>query len=272
MLRLVICLLCLELTIAFDCTAGGEYRVTGARSAGMGHSSVTLTDLWSSFNNQAALARLESTVAGIYYENRFNLRELSYKAAACAIPMHSGTLALSVSHYGFELWNESKGGIAYGRSFGKYLCAGMQLDFIRIHQQESYGNIGFVTFEVSALSQLTPSFAIGAHLYNPISVSVSKVTDERAPACFRVGASYKASNRFLITAEAGSSSDNEVNLSAGIEAELTSAVFLRTGISTNPAMWSFGVGVNYKALTIDISTAYHAVLGFSPQSSLICHF
>lgn len=272
MLRIAICLICLELTIAFDCTAGGEYRITGARSAGMGHSSVTLTDLWSSFNNQAALARLQSPVAGIYYENRFNLHELAYKAAACAIPMHSGTFALSVSHYGFELWNESKGGIAYGRSFGKYLSAGMQLDFIRIHQQEPYGNISFVTFEVSVLSQLSPSFSIGALLYNPVSASISKVTDERAPACLRVGAWYKASDRFLITAEAGGSSDEELKLSAGLEAELTSAVFLRTGISTDPAIWSFGAGVNYKALTIDISTSYHPVLGFSPQSSLICHF
>ena len=43
----------------------------GARSAALGGYNVTLSDVWSTNNNQAGLGFVEDMTGGIYYENRF---------------------------------------------------------------------------------------------------------------------------------------------------------------------------------------------------------
>jgi hypothetical protein len=44
------------------------------------------------------------------------------------------------------------------------------------------------------------------------------------------------------------------------------------GGASYPTQASFGVGVNYNGLKIDMSSSYHSVLGFSPQIGLIYAF
>jgi len=55
---------------------------------------------------------------------------------------------------------------------------------------------------------------------------------------------------------------------AGIEYKAIKEFYLRAGISTNPALSSFGFGLNLKNLKIDFSANYHQVLGISPQVGL----
>lgn len=264
-IQLVVLLLIPSIMVA---TAGGENRPSGARSAGMGTASVAVSDLWSAFNNQAALARIESAYAGVYYENRYMLRELGYKAGAFALPVKHGTVALSFAHFGYSAYNESKIGLAYAKSFGKYISFGLQLDYNMARLDESYGKRNFITFEAGMLANITPELAIGAHVYNPIRARLSEFNDERAPVIFRLGAAYEITEKFLLTAETEKDINHNANLKAGIEYKLIPALHLRGGISTNPSSNSFGVGIFAGDFIIDISASYHHILGFSPQASL----
>lgn len=242
--------------------------MTGARSSSIGGASVAISDVWSAFNNQAGLASLKQSFFGVYFENRYSLKELSYKAAVFAHPTKLGTLAFDVSHFGFSLWNESKAGLAYARSFGKYVSFGAQLDYILINKGEPYGRFQMVTFETGLLANLSPKMVIGAHLYNPLNARIAKLSDERAPSGVNFGLAYHASKQFLITSEVEKFIDEKINIRTGIEYYLVDALAIRTGISTQPAQFSFGVGLNVRKFTIDISTCRHQVLGFSPQASI----
>ena len=252
--------------------AGGENRPVGSRSASMSNSSVCLSDLWSAFNNQAGLAHITQAQAGFYYENRYLLKELGYKAAAFACPFEAGALGLSFTHFGFSAYNESKIGLAYAKKMGKYLSLGVQLDYCMIHLDENYGNHSFVTFEAGALSNISPKLTLGVHIYNPVHAKISGNTDERAPAIFRMGAAYSVTKKFMITAETEKNIDHKAVLRSGFEYQLTPVVNLRAGIATNPATVSFGVGVCTGNLVMDFSASYHQVLGFSPQASLTYKF
>lgn len=258
----------LFLSFTFNASAGGDNRPSGARSAAMGTSSVALIDVWSAFNNQAGLARLTDATAGVYYENRFLLKELGYKAGAFALPMNQGTLALSFSHFGYDAYNESKIGLAFAKAFGKYIAFGVQLDYNMARIAESYGNRNFITFEAGVLANITPELAIGAHIYNPVRAKLSEFNDERAPVIFRLGAAYEITDKFLLTAETEKNIDHTANIKAGIEYKLIPQLHLRGGVSTNPSSNSFGVGIFAGDFIIDISASYHYVLGFSPQASL----
>ena len=51
--------------------AGQDNSHYGGRSAAMGHSSVMLSDVWSTHHNQAGLGWLNRPVAGVFFQNRF---------------------------------------------------------------------------------------------------------------------------------------------------------------------------------------------------------
>lgn len=265
-------LVILSFTAFISCFAGGERIPAGGRSAGLAGASAAVSDVWSAFNNQAALASLEKPTMGVYYENRFGLKELSYKAAVYAHPTKFGTLALDASQFGFSLWSESKAGLAFGRSFGRYFAFGAQLDYIMINKGEPYGRFQLVTFEAGVLATLSPKFVLAAHVYNPLNVRISDLSDERVPSVFNLDAACHVTKQFLITTEVEKSIDEKINVKAGVEYQLIDAICIRTGVSTNPSFFSFGVGIHIKKFSIDISTTRHQTLGFSPQTSVIYAF
>lgn len=259
---------CLLLIVPFSLSAGGDNRPSGARSAALGHASVGLGDLWSAFNNQAGLARVEEFSAGAYYETRFQLKELGYKAGAVVYPGKMGTVALSFNHFGYSAYNESKIGLAYARGFGKFLSFGLQLDYQMARLAESYGNRNFITFEAGMQANITKELVLGAHVYNPISAKLSEYNDERAPVIFRLGAAYQLNQDILITSEVEKDIDMKANIRVGLEYRLIPLLHLRAGISTNPGTNSFGVGIFAGDFVIDVSASYHHILGFSPQAAL----
>jgi len=267
---LIICLIVLIIPVSV--VAGGDNRPAGSRSAALGNASVALSDLWSAFNNQAGLAYLNTPGAGFYYENRFLLREMGYKAAAIAYPLKSGTIGLSFNHFGYSAYNESKIGLAFAKAFGKYLSFGLQLDYNMARLAENYGNRNFVTFEAGMLAKITPKLVLGAHVYNPINAKLAKYNDERAPVVFRVGATYSLSEKFTLLAETQKDSYTDASVNAGIEFKATSQIFLRGGISTGQEAFSFGAGFLRGNFTLDISSSYHSILGYSPQASVSFKF
>lgn len=255
-----------------NCSAGGEFRMAGARSASMGSSSVALTDLWSAFNNQAALSGLTAPAAGFYYENRFMLKELGFKAAAFVYPYKTSTVALSITQFGFEAWKENKVGLSYSKAFSNYLAIGVQLDYCMMHRDEHYGDFNYLTFEVGILSEITQRFTMGAHVYNPMNTGISETNDERAPAVFRLGGAYKVTDNFTITAETEKDINHRTLFKSGFEYIIIPEIQLRAGITSEPSTFCFGVGIFYRKFTMDFSASYHQVLGFSPQTSVIYTF
>jgi len=69
-------------------------------------------------------------------------------------------------------------------------------------------------------------------------------------------------------AEAEKTSAQKINIKGGIEYNPTSLIYIRVGGSSYPTQAAFGLGVNYNGLKIDISSAYHSILGLSPQIGL----
>ena len=144
--RLVIVVIALA-TTSTNVLAGGENYPIGARSAAMGNASTMLSDLWAVHHNQAGLAGLTSPVAGIHYENRFSLQELSLKAAAFALPLagdgHS-VIGLSMVSFGYSAYSDMKVGLAFGKQLGDKYSVGLQLDYLQTSIGNEYGRKGAV--------------------------------------------------------------------------------------------------------------------------------
>lgn len=255
------------------CHAGGGILPTGSRQAGMGRTSVAITDFWNCQNNQAGIALLDKTSAGLYYESRFTLNQLSSKSAAVLVPTGIGVLGATFNYFGYSLYNEMKIGLVYARAFSPYFRIGVQLDYLQTSLGMDYGSKGNVTFELGVQSDITESLTLGAWVYNPIQVKLADYDDERIPAIFRFGLAWHFSDHFFATMEAEkNTSFHPIIIRGGLEYGFKDRFFLRTGFSTQQEIFSMGFGFKIKILRFDISAAMHEALGFSPQASLIFQF
>jgi hypothetical protein len=249
--------------------ATNDNNPIGGRSAGMGYTGVTLADPWSVQNNQAGLGYLKNISAGIYYENRFLVNELSSKSAAFILPTQSGVFGVDMNYFGYDKYNETKVGLAYGKAFGEKISAGIKFDYLNTHIADNYGDKRNVTFEIGVLSKLSKSLSIGAHVFNPIRVKVAEYNDERIATIIKLGLMYNFSDKVIVIAETEKNINYKPVFKAGIEYHIIKEIYLRTGISTNPTLNTFGIGIELKKIKIDFASSINQVFGYSPQISIV---
>jgi hypothetical protein len=241
----------------------------GARSAAMGGYNVTLSDVWSANNNQAGLGFMEELSGGIYYENRFLLKETSYKAGAFVLPVKKGALGLSVTSFGFELYNETKAGLSYGMRFGDKFSMGVQLNYLNTSLSQDYGSKTSITGAVGLIAKLSKELSFGVHIYNPTRAKLAEYDNERIPTIMKLGLDYRFSDKVMLAVSTEKDVNFDAVVNAGLEYHITQILYLRGGISTNPTQYAFGFGMQLKDFKIDISSSFHQTLGVTPGISII---
>jgi len=260
------------LMISFVAVAFEGSGVAGARSAAMGRASVTLSDFWSIQNNPAGIAMMSNPAAGIYYENRFLMKELAMKSGAFVLPVRFGVLGVSFNQFGYSLYNENKLGIAYARAFSDQLRIGVQLDYLTTQFGDGYESTNNITFELGVQSDITKKITVGAFIFNPVKARLSSYTDERVPVIMRFGVTYHFTEKLFGIAEIEKNFDLKPGLRTGFEYTINQTFYARIGLSTQPGLLTFGSGFRIGNLNLDLSAGMHQVLGVSAQAGLIYHF
>ncbi len=248
--------------------ASNEFYTIGARAKGMGGSSVAMQGVFSTHNNQAGLAAFEHMAGGIYSEKRFFLNALNLHAGAVVVPTANGVFGLGISYFGYKAYNDKKIGLAFGKKFSDRFSGGVQLDYLSTFISE-FGNRSAFTAEAGIQARISRTFLLGAHLFNPFRIKVSEFENEKVPTTLRVGLIYTPSDKLLFTVETEKDIDLKPVVRAGMEYLIVKKLFIRTGLSTNPVVNSFGIGLNLDQLKMDIATSIHPVLGISPHFSLL---
>ena len=271
-MKRLILICCLFVCMSLPGWASGERIPTGGRAAGMSGAAVASIDLWSLRNNQAGLAWLDAVSAGLAFENRFLLAEISLQDVGVVVPFNFGTIGISVKRYGNKLCNELQGGLAFARKFGKRFSMGIEFDYLRFHLDGDYGNRNLVSCQIGMIYQPDKKITLGVHIVNPIPVKITETPAEYLPSSISAGLAWHLSGAFLVMAEVEKDLMNLPVFRAGAEYHFSRPLFARIGISTNPVAFSFGFGVETGRLTIDFASGYHPSLGFSPSCSLSYSF
>lgn len=264
------CLLIALCTVLFVAAQNGVPPTGGARAAGMGYTGATFSDINALFTNQAGLADLKNTTATAFGEQRFLLSELGSYSFGIAMPTASGTLGLSLNHFGFEGYNEQRLGLAYSRRLFDNIAIGAQALVLNTQIPE-YGNRAAVTFELGFLVTLLPELQLGIHTYSPIRVRV--VEKEYLPSVFKAGIQYRPSDQIRLLAEVEKDIDYPARAKFGMEYQVADPFRLRVGVATQPTTVNFGLGYQIMDnMRFDIASSYHEVLGFSPAGGLVYQF
>lgn len=243
--------------------------VIGASSTGMGGYSVTVSDLWSANNNQAGLGFATDISGGLFYENRFLLKETSYRAGAFVLPVKTGAFGLSVASFGYSAYSETKAGLSYGQRFGDKFSVGVQLNYLNTKLSQDYGTKNSLTGAIGLMAKLNKEVTLGVHIYNPTRSKLAEYDTEKIPTIMKLGLAYRFSEKVMLGVETEKDLDYDAVVRAGLEYHITEIFYLRGGISTNPTMYSFGFGLQMKNFKMDISSSFHQTLGMTPSISLI---
>jgi len=235
---------------------------------------LTQPDIWGSHHNQATLGFLTQPELGLFVENRFALAEMSLQAGSFAYPTASGTFAVSLSHFGYELYNESKVGLAFAKSFGSRFATGIQIGYINTHFGDVYGNTGAPVAEIGFFAEPYKNLFIGAHVFNLTRSKIADYNDERLPTILRAGLGLRLSERIFLATEAQKDMNNPMLFRAGIEYLFMEQLYIRTGVSTSPQanQISFGLGYKTKRIRADIAFSTHQILGISPHIGFVYLF
>lgn len=259
----------LLLLVNYQIYATNGNDVIGSRATALGGFSTTLSDLWSTNNNQAGLGFVNELSAGIYFENRFLLKETSYKAGAFVLPLKAGTFGLSITSFGYSAYSENKAGLSYGIKLAEKIAVGVQLNYLNNRLTGDYGQSNTFTAALGVIANLTKELSIGAHVYNPNRTKLADYNNERVPTIMKLGLDYKFTDKVFLGVEAEKDINFDPVVKVGIEYHAIDILYLRGGISTNPTMSSFGFGLKFKDFKLDFSSSFHQTLGLTPSVSLI---
>lgn len=241
----------------------------GARAGGMAGTAVTLSDVWSVFHNQAGLTNISSFQAGVYYQNRFAMKELGDKGVTAAMKLGAGTMGFSYRSFGYSNFSQSKAGLAYALMLSSKFSIGVQMNYYTVRIAEGYGRSNAIGVEGGFLYKLNNKLTLAGHIANPTRAKLADYNDERIPSVLKVGAAYTFSEKVQLIGQIQQTTAQKVVGSGAIEYNVVDSFVVRCGVASNPTLTAFGFGWKNKFLRADFSSSYHSVLGFSPQVSLV---
>lgn len=252
---------------------GQEVFQSVSRYQSLAESSVTLSDCWSVFGNQAGLAGLNQLEFGGSFQNRFLLKELSIRTGVLVVPVQASVFAFSFYQFGETPFLQEKFGIAYSRYLFPQIRIGFQFNYHRLFLSEDHRSAGSSGMEIGMQYLPNQKLVLGIHVENPYHTDIKTLSGNFSyPTLIKFGAFYHLSTSFRIISEIENDFGNRFIARTGLEYVVLDKFFLRTGISGKPYQLSGGIGFQLKKLVVDMAVSYNQYLGNSPSVSFQYRF
>jgi hypothetical protein len=260
------------LIIITERTTAQGWMPQGAISAGLGNSSVTLVDLFAFHHNPGALGFLEKGGGAVSYESRYLLRELQTQGFSLAQPIQTGVISLGGQFYGYETFRTNRVGAGYALKLANNISAGVQLNYMSLRLDPSYGVKHTVSGEIGMLARIGEDVSVGFSAFNIGRARLSEFKDDRFSTLLRLGTSYQLTEELLVLIELEQEVSFNTRLRGGIEYNYNERFYFRAGAQGAPVEFSFGAGYRWGLIQLDLASHYHQLLGWTPSANLIVNF
>ena len=238
----------------------------GAKSHGLGTVKIFHQDAWSLANNVGAMARIQTTVIGIALDQRYGIQELSTSSIAVVLHNPIGNLGFSISKQGGESYQQQRLGIGLAASKG-IMYVGAKAEWLQTYI-EGFGTGNALLFSFGWLAELHPKFFFGAHLTNLNQANLSKESPLKIPMLLTVGTTYLPTKNLELHSEVEKEVQSPPIFKVGLQYQLESWIFLRTGLHSYPTALYFGVGLQTKNFGLDYALGQSSPLGNTHHLSL----
>jgi len=247
----------------------------GARVAALAGTGVALTGP-GTWTNPAGPATRDERAVAFYATQGFGLSALRLGALHYAEPTAWGTFVGMARTFGFEAFRETAFALGYARGFSlgtsRRVHVGVRARYYHLALGDasdgtSYGSAGALGLSTGALVRLVPRLTLGVAAVNLNGPSYTDA-GHGLPQTLAVGLAYRATDRFLVTAEAHKDLDFPLSMRAGLEAVPVEALAVRIGVATQPARLTAGVGLRVGLLRGRLAFERHRTLGWTPAAEL----
>ena len=235
-----------------EALCGAVSCVTGSDAAGLNPAGVALSD-WS---------------AGISYNDRFMMKELSQKSARITMPVLGGVFTPEFNYYGFSLFNTSRASLGYAKQLSQNICAGINLNYHNVHIDDSPTNANTMTGDFGLICRPAKSLLLGTHIRN-ISNSQYSGGDTILPAQIQVGAAYIFYGGHTICVDVDKNSlVSGITAHIGVIARIMDNAKILAGVSTQPFTVGAGAEFGFKGFLMQFAARRNQYLGWIPSVSV----
>lgn len=240
----------------------------GSRSHALGNASVAIDDIWAYHHNPANLVSVKKLGFGLSYENRFLLKELQSQGFVVALPLKVGVISFGLQSFGFKNFRTNRLGVGYSMKLAEFLSCGVQLNYHQVRLTDAYGRKDALTAELGLRANITDNWKVAFSVFNLTRTKISEFGEDRLSTLMRLGTQYTFSEKVMLVAELEKNIEFPIRFKTGIEYSPIRKLFLRGGFATQPIELSAGLGYRFKdQFQLDIGSAYHQILGWSPNFS-----
>ena len=240
----------------------------GSRSHALGNASVAIDDIWAYHHNPANLVSVKKLGLGLSYENRFLLKELQSQGFVVALPLKAGVISFGLQSFGFKNFRTNRLGLGYSMKLAEFLSCGVQLNYHQVRLTDAYGRKDALTAELGLRANITDNWKVAFSVFNLTRTKISEFGEDRLSTLMRLGTQYTFSEKVMLVAELEKNIEFPVRFKTGIEYSPIRKLFLRGGFATQPIEISAGLGYRFKEqFQLDLGSAYHQILGWSPNFS-----
>jgi hypothetical protein len=248
-------------------TAAFEDIEVSPRSRGMGKAFVALElDAWAPYHNQAALAWAGPfEIAGSYVQPfGTNFSRQSVFTGVVGIGRFGGLgvglRRFDVDFRGEDLTGETTVTLAHGFKFFEDLqstvTAGWALNVYSLDYGVSVddvdpGSATTVGLDVSAQALVQRRTRVGFYAMNINNPKIGKVDKEELIRRIGAGISYAPYRGVITLFDIVSEQGHQPQFRGGVEFKIVDFLLLRGGLHTNPSVFTFGAGFNWRGLRVD---------------------
>ncbi len=242
--------------------AGNDGFSFGPRSMGTGQITTLFTDVWAAHNNIGSLGWLNRGGVAASFENRYNSSAFNQIAVTAATtPGKFGAFGFGASRFGSDLFNQTRAQIGWAKAFG-IASIGIQGQWYQVQASEFPARNHFL-LNFGGHAKLTPKVSFAASISNITQTKASDFQNEKLPTIAKAGVSFTPVKSVLLLAEVQKDLDQKALVKAGIEYEIRTNLWIRTGFTTEIQLATGGIAFKWRDLQLDYSISNHPQLGWS---------
>lgn len=238
--------------------------MASARAAALGNTYLSLADPMATFQNVAALAKIQNRQLMADYQLSTAVPGLHRVHAAASAPTRLGQFGIGLSHDGGALYREQELSMGFANQFG-IAALGIGLAY-RQYYLEGLGYERRLLLRAGGVAHMGRHLQFAMAMENINQASLSELTEAIIPVTLRAGLSWVPSSELRLMVELEQRSDRRLTPYLGTEYQLRDWLWLRLGLRGDLPRLTGGFGLAHKGWFADLS--YQQIPGLGAQMRL----
>lgn len=236
--------------------------VPGGRALSLSQSMTARSDAeWALFGNPAML-RPRGISASFYGGRYYGLPELTDLAAGLSFGRGSHSWAVGLLRYGDDRFHDTRLRSGYAISLG-VLSIGTAVQYRLMGFGGGYGSLGMISVDGGVSVRISEDLILGSRI-NPVYVHAVRGIAADTEQEMALGMSYRFAEVASFSLDAVKDLRYPISFRSGMEYRPLKVIVFRAGFSTEPEIFSGGIGLILGSIRINAGVQRHWLLGLSP--------